>query len=147
MARDVDYNDPQSWDDDDKTWLRDRIERVPAEHRHHLIDNPPVAPANEAISPELDRLRIFLEKHYPEEMSAEGQTPIGLAITLLADQAGVNLDEVEDDGDDRDYDRWKAAELTEEIGKRRQAGRDIPKVSNKTEAVAALRADDAASQQ
>jgi hypothetical protein len=145
MAREVDYNDPASWDDEDKIWLRDRIERVPAEHRHHLVENPPTAPSFEAVSPEMERLRLFLETHYAEDMAVEGQTPVGLAIQLLSDAAGVDPDAIED-GDDEDntsYDKWKAAELTEEIGKRRQAGREIPKVSNKTEAAAALHADDA----
>jgi hypothetical protein len=138
MARDVDYKNPDSWDDDDKLWLRDRIERVPVEHRHLLVDGPTFPPAATAESPEMERLRLFLEREYPDEMAAEGQTPVGLVIELLG------ADDSSDDPGDPGYENWKSAELMAEIQKRRDNGRDIPgdKFTRPT-AAAALRADDA----
>lgn len=139
MARDVNYNDPDSWDDDDRVWLRDRLERVPEEHRHLLVDKPVFAPSATAESPEMERLRLFLEREYPDEMAAEGQTPVGLVIELLG------ADTAEDSGDDPGYENWKSAELMAEIDKRRNNGREIPGDKfTRAQAATALRADDAA---
>jgi hypothetical protein len=144
MARDVNFNDPSSWDDDDKVWLSQRIDRVPAEHRH-LLKDPAPAFAPEAVgeSPELARLRSFLEDNFPEDW-AEGETPVGLAIRLLTEntEAEETVDELTPEAPD--YDKWKAAELVAEIETRRANGRNIPGDKlTKAEAAAALRADDA----
>lgn len=143
MARNVNVNDPKSWDDDDKLWLKDRLERVPEQYRHLLADPAPFAPSLHAESPEMERLRLFLEANFPDDMAAEGETPVGLTIRLLEDYAGVDED-AESDDKDPGYEKWPATELTAEIAKRREAGREIPgEKFNKTTAAAALRADDA----
>lgn len=139
MARDVNVNDPKSWDDEDKTWLQNRLERVPEQYRHLLADPSPFAPSATAESPEMERLRLFLEANFPDDMAAEGETPVGLTIRLLEDYAGVD-----EESNDPGYEKWPATELTAEIAKRREAGREIPgEKFNKTTAAAALRADDA----
>lgn len=144
MSRDVDFNDPNTWrDEDDIEYVRQRIDRVPEQHRARLAIQQPPQLMQTGDSVEMQRLHTFLAKYYPEELAVEGQTPVGLAIQMLSDNEGINDDESDDD--DPKYEKWPAAELTAEIGKRRQAGRDIPKVANKTEAAAALRADDATS--
>ena len=142
MAREVDLNKPESWDNDDKAWLRDRIDRVPEQHRKHLdVTEPMFAPALHAEASEMTRLRGFLELNFPEELNAEGETPVGLAIKLLSDYAGVEDGESGDD--DPGYEKWKATELVAEIEKRRENGRDIPGDKfTKAQAAEALRADD-----
>jgi hypothetical protein len=142
MAREVNYNDPDSWNEDDKTWLKDRIDRVPPEHRSLLVNPVVFAPSATAESTEMERLRLFLERQFPEDMAAEGETAVGLAIRLLTDYAGVDEDseELEDPG----YEKWKAAEISAEIERRREAGHTIPGDSfTRVTGAAALRADDA----
>lgn len=147
MARNVDFNKPETWDDDDRRWLRDRIDRVPAEHRHVLReDAPPVqfAPQPTGESPEMARLRAFLEHNFAEDW-AEGDTPVGLAIRMLTENTDAEEPTPEDVAPaSPDYSRWKAAELVSEIEKRRGDGRDIPGDKfTKAEAADALRKDDA----
>jgi hypothetical protein len=145
MARDhIDFSDPKTWkDEDDIEYVRQRIDRVPAEHRGRLSVQLPPQLMQTGESVEMQRLHDFLAKHYSEDLAVEGQTPVGLAIQLLSDAEGINDEDADDEAPK--YEKWPAAELTAEINKRRAAGREIPKVSNKTEAAAALRADDATS--
>lgn len=144
MARDLDFGDPSTWKtEDDIEYVRQRIDRVPVEHRARLAIQQPPQLMQTGDSLEMQRLHNFLAKYYPEDLAVEGQTPVGLAIQLLTDEAGVNPDSLDEDDAAPDYTKWKADELQAEIGKRRQAGRDIPKVTTKTDAATALTADDA----
>jgi hypothetical protein len=144
MSRQIDFNDPSSWDDDDKAYLRDRVELVPVEHREHLIDRPPIAPASAAESPDIDRLRAFLVSNFPEEMSAAGAEPVGVAIQLLTEEYETTSPDEESDADDT-YDSWKVPELKDEVTKRQNAGEDItPASDKKADLIAALRASDSA---
>jgi hypothetical protein len=143
--RDVNFNDPSSWDEDDKVWLRQRIDRVPPEHREHLEVRPVASPANEAESVELDRLRAFLMANFPDEMAGAlaTDTPVGVAIRLLSDEYETTEADDESAVDDT-YDSWKVAELQEEINKRNEGGASLSPASNrKDDLVSALRGDDA----
>lgn len=142
MSRQINLNDPDSWDEDDKTYLRDRIDMVPAEHRGKLVDPAaPLAPAQEAESLEVARLRDFLMENYPDDMTAaEGESPVGVAIRLLSSEDELVPSEAPDEAED-DYDDWKVAELRAEYDKRGLAGESAS--MRKQELVDALRANDA----
>lgn len=145
MSRDVDFNDPSSWDDEDKEWLRQRIDRVPAEHRSELDVRPLAAPAVEAESVETDRLRAFLMANFPDEMAATDDTPVGVAIRLLTeDYEGVS-DTTTGDADSTDtYDSWKVNELRGEVDARNNNGAGLtPASDKKADLIAALRSHDA----
>lgn len=139
MSRQIDYNKPEEWTDEDKAYLRDRIDQVPVHLRQHLDMTAPVAvPSAEAEPFEVARLREFLNENYPDEMLQSGDSPVGVAIRLLSD------DEEETEADDG-YDDMSAADIKAEVDKRRSAGRTIEPASNrKADYIAALRADDAA---
>lgn len=145
MSRQIDYNDPSSWDEDDKTYLRDRLDLVPVEHRSELNVQTPLAPAAAAESPDIDRLRAFLVANFPEEMSAAGAEPVGVAMKLLSDEYETTTsDESDDEEPDDTYDSWKVAELNNEIDARRTNGETItPTSDKKADLIAALRASDA----
>lgn len=142
MSRQINLNDPDSWDEDDKTYLRDRIDMVPAEHREHLVvPAAPMAPAPEAESSEVARLRDFLMENYPDDMTAaEGESPVGVAIRLLSPEEDSGA-APEDADETDDYDDWKVAELRAEYDKRGLSGESAS--MRKQELVDALRADDA----
>jgi len=134
LSRQVDLTKPDEWTDEDVEYLRQRPESVPVQYRDRLV-SPVIAPAPEAESPEMARLRAFLERYYPDDMSVEGDTPVGVAIRLLSD----GIDEEPADT----YDSWSAADIKAEVDKRREAGRTIEPASNrKTDYIAALRKDD-----
>jgi predicted metal-dependent hydrolase len=144
MSRDVDFNDPSSWNDEDKEWLRQRIDRVPAQHREHLDVNPVSAPANEAENVELDRLRAFLMANFPDEMATSDQSPVGVAIRLLTDDYEGVTETTDDASVDDTYDSWKVNELRDEVTTRNNSGAAItPASDKKADLVSALRADDA----
>lgn len=144
--RDIDYSKPEAWDEDDKEWLRQRIDRVPPEYHEYLQVRPTAAPAGVAESVEIDRLRAFLVANFPDEM-AEGlatDTPVGVAIKLLSEEYETESTEQADDTDDT-YDSWKVAELQNEVNARRTNGEDItPASDKKADLIAALRASDSA---
>lgn len=137
LSRQVDLSKPDEWTDEDVEYLRQRPESVPAEYRDRLV-SPVIAPAQEAESPEIARLRAFLERHYPDDIAVEGDTPVGVAIRLLSEDVDED-EEATDDG----YDTWSAADIKAEVDKRRDAGRTIEPASNrKADYIAALREDD-----
>lgn len=145
MARVIDFNKPDEWTEDDLTYLRDRPERIPEEHRARVL-SPVTTPSAVGESTELATLRVFLERNFADEMNVEGETPVGTAMRLLSDIAPEDINE--DQGEEDDYDTWSVADLRSEITTRQGSGRsiavdDVAKV-RKADAVAALRADDLA---
>lgn len=143
MTRQIDINDPTSWDDEDKTYLRDRIERVPAEHRAALNVQPTVPPAATAESTEIDRLRAFLVTNFPDEIGAADDTPVGVAMRLLSEAFETEDVDTNASTPIDTYDSWKVAELQTEVDKRRNDGADLNPASNrKDDLIAALRAND-----
>jgi hypothetical protein len=138
LSREVNFNDPDSWTDEDREYLRQRVDLVPEQHRASLI-TPVLPPAQAAESTEIARLRAFLERNYPDEMNVEGDTPVGVAIRLLSDD-----DEVVEEETGDDYDSWNVAELRAEVASRRTANADagLPGDESKlkkADAIAALR--------
>lgn len=110
MSREIDVNDPDSWDDSDREYLRERIDTVPAQHRAVLMEDqtPPVPPAAVAEHPGIARLSEFVRMNFPERA---GEDPVSVVIDELGGE------EVEEDEGD-DYDTWKLAELQSEANKR-----------------------------
>lgn len=143
--RDIDYSKPEAWNDEDKEWLRQRIDKVPPEYHEYLQVRPAIAPAGVAETVEIDRLRAFLVANFPDEMATglTTDTPVGVAIRLLSDEYETT------DGDEADtddtYDSWKVAELQNEVSTRRANGEDItPASDKKADLITALRASDSA---
>jgi hypothetical protein len=138
MSREINVKDPDSWNDDDLEYLRQRPHLVGEEHRDRLNPVVTLPPASEAESTEIARLRAFLETAFPEEIGVDGETPVGCAIRLLSE-------DVPDENDE--YDSMKVAELRDEVRSRQANGRltdvDASKVT-KADAITALRADDGA---
>jgi hypothetical protein len=117
MSREIDVNDPGSWDEDDKEYLRNRPEMVPTEHREHLrIPETMAPPAALGESAAMARLRAYVEKEYPDRA---GEDPVEVVIDLLG---GETVDD--DEGDD--YDNWKVAELAAEAQKRQMTDAELP---------------------
>jgi hypothetical protein len=144
VSRQVDMTDPGKWSDEDKEYLRQRIDSVPVALREHLAEDVPLAPAVAAESPEMSRLRRFLELNYPEEMASteQGDTPVGVAIRILSEGDDV-VDP--DTVDDVDYSKWNAKDIKAEVDRRRESGRPIqPEGNTKADYINALKADDAA---
>ena len=139
MSRQIDFNKPDEWTDEDKEYLSQRLDTVPVHLRDRLVvDTPPVL-ATEAESSEVARLREFLNENYPDELQS-GDSPVGVAIRLLSDSD----EEADDETAADDYDTLSATEIKAEVEKRRDAGRTIEPASNrKADYIAALRADDA----
>lgn len=142
MSRQINVNDPDSWDDDDRDYLRDRVEIVPAEHRHHLalteLPTPVMSVADLAGEQAANAaLEGFIKKWYPEEPGS----PVEVAMRKLTELD--DLTEEPEEPDD-DYPSWTAQELKAEITKRQENGR-MSGFSGRTkaDAIAALRADDA----
>lgn len=146
MSRQIDLRDPESWTPEDVEYLKQRIDSVPEQHRHRLIEpRSTLAPAQEAESAEIARLRSFLELNFPDEMTTveQGDTPVGVAIRLLSDGDDVLDPDAVTTTDD--YDTWSSQRIKDEVNARREAGKDIRPASNKkADYVAALREDDAA---
>lgn len=141
MSRQINVNDPSSWDDDDRDYLRDRVEIVPVEHRGELalteLPTPVMSTADLAGEQAANAaLSEFIKKWYPEEPGS----PVEVAMRKLTELD--NLVEDEEAGDD--YDQWTAAELKAEIAERQGKGR-MSGFSGRTkaDAISALRADDA----
>lgn len=134
MSRQVNLNDPDSWTDDDREYLRERG----YDHPSLKVDAAPVfAPAAEAQSTEVQRLKDFLETHFPKELGVEGETPVATAIRLLGNAEGY-----EDDAPADEYPEWKVKELREEASTRSGFSGD-PEKMNKPQLIEALRAWDA----
>ena len=132
MSRQIDVNSPESWDDDDRAYLMERLETVPEEHRALLAgDLPAVAPLAEAPQNAEFRLAEFLRKHYPSEVN-DAESPTDTAIRLLAADPEVS------DPDADDYESWKVDELRTEAGSRTPPV-DVPSGARKPELIAALR--------
>lgn len=136
MSRQINLNDPDSWSDEDRVYLRDRVDTVPAEHRPLLVESVPASPVQTfddvtgaALS--ISALTAFVQKWYPDEPGA----PVEVVMRLLTDRDGL----VDEEADD--YDEWKAAELKGEMEKR---GIEVPPKMTRADAIAALRANDAA---
>jgi hypothetical protein len=115
LSREIDVNKPDSWSDDDKAYLRDRVDTVPVEHRQYLDIPRAVAPEPTALSPDVVKLTTWLRDNYPEEMGS-GEPAVDVAIRLLSDS-----DEQPPEPDD-DYDNWKVNELRAEAANRQIDG-------------------------
>ena len=138
MSRQIDVNDPASWDEDDKTYLRERVDIVPAEHREHLrVPDPVPLAVQTGEAPEVTRLAMFIRENFPERA---GENPVDVAIELITETFDVS--EPEDEGDN--YEQWTVAELSTEFVSRNLAdpptGNDAKK---KAPWIDRLRADDA----
>lgn len=110
MSREVDIRDPESWTDDDREWLAQRVDTVPAEHRHLL--SPPTAAVGvvPGVNPQMEKLTRFVADNFPERA---GEDPVDVVISEL----GGDVEEpVEEETDD--YDQWKLDELRAEAAKR-----------------------------
>lgn len=129
LSREIDVNKPDSWDDDDKAYLRDRVDMVPAEHRQYLDMPRVIAPEATAQSPDVVKLTTWLRDNYPEEMGS-GEPAVDVAIRLLSDDGS------EDVLPDDDYDNWKVPELRNEAANR---GIDGASSMTKQQAIDALR--------
>lgn len=136
MSRQIDMTKPESWTDEDRAYLESRGVQHPELNR-------PVAgfaPAVEALPDEVQRLKDFLEKHFPAELGGEAETPVSAAIRLLETADGYQDTEQGDDSGD-DYDSWKLSELRTEA-ETREGLADQSK-AKKPEVIAALRQWDA----
>jgi len=147
VSRQINVNDPDSWSDEDRLYLRDRLESVPPQHRH-VLATPTASPPGEAETVEIARLRVFLENNYPEDMAAmdQGDTPVGVAIRLLTTDDTTDPDTLTSAGDD--YDTWNVADLRVEADSRRRENPEanIPADVSKTkkaDVIAILRDYDA----
>ena len=115
MSREIDVKDPSSWDDDDRTYLAERIDTVPVEHRADLMKTQqmtePVAPPAVAEHPGITRLQNYVRINFPERSTED---PVQVVIDELG---GDEIESAPDDEGD-DYDEWKVAELEAEAIKR-----------------------------
>ncbi len=114
MAREVDFKNPESWNDEDLDYLRERVDRVPAEHRHLLDVKPDVAPSSEAMHPAMARLDQFVRENWPERA---GEDPVDVVIDLLTESYEVEDDDNTDQPSDK-YDSMKISELRAEAMRR-----------------------------
>jgi len=118
MSREIDVNDPDSWDDTDKEYLRERIDTVPMQHRSALSVEMPMAPQAVVEDPSITRLRNYVRINFPERA---GEDPVTVVIDELG---GDEVEAPEDDGDD--YDKWTIAELSAEAKKRQMTEGEVP---------------------
>jgi len=131
MSRNVDLANPDTWEDEDLDYIRERIDQVPVEYRDRVQVEPALAPQPEAQHPELVKLDNWLRNNYPEDMMP-GKSPVDVAIELLSE-------DVPETSAEEDYDNWKVAELQTEAQRR---GID-PSGMRKHDLAAALRNNDA----
>lgn len=117
MSREINVNDPDSWDDDDKAYLRERPEMVPAEHREALSVPQAFAPSATVENPSVARLRNYVRLNFPDRA---GEDPVDVVI----DELGGSEVVTEEEGDD--YDSWKISELRAEAEKRQMTEAEVP---------------------
>lgn len=136
MSREIDYNDPDSWTDDDRAYLAERVESVPEQYRHLVLpEQPPFAPQAVGQDPRMLRMIEFIQRNHPERA---GEDPIAVAIDLMG---GETADDESDDDMTDNYDQWKVKELSDEAD-RREPKVTLPEGANPREKapwIAALR--------
>jgi hypothetical protein len=120
MSRQIDVNDPSSWDDDDRAYLAQRMDTVPAEHRADLEKSKYAPSAKVAVvegsNPQMMKLTDFVRRNYPDRSNED---PVDVVISEL----GGGAEEDEED----DYDQWKVSELEAEARKRNMTEDEMPK--------------------
>lgn len=110
MSREVNINDPDSWDDNDRAWLAQRVDMVPADLRHLLTPPTSAVGVVAGINPQMEKLVRFVRENFPERA---GEDPVDVVISEL----GGDVDEEPEESGD-DYDQWRVNELEGEAKKR-----------------------------
>lgn len=105
MSRDVNVNDPDSWDDQDKLYLSQRLDLVPEEHRDTLVTKQRPVLVTPGINPQMEKLTQFVRDTYPDRGAED---PVDVVISEL----GGDPNPEDDAGDD--YDKWTVGELSKE---------------------------------